>query len=75
MSQQRDFLRTLHNQQILKYKLMKTQTTSETGTMDLNLPPNTMAQSLIQTLVDNYTNLIFLYFRRQSVSPQSQINL
>lgn len=56
MSQQRDFLRTLHNQQILKYKLMKTQTTSETGTMDLNLPPNTMAQSLIQTLVDNYRN-------------------
>jgi hypothetical protein len=35
---------------------MKTQTTSETGTMDLNLPPNTMMQNFIQTLVNNYRN-------------------
>ncbi|MEC3877852.1 hypothetical protein [Chryseobacterium salviniae] len=35
---------------------MKTQPTSETETLDLNLPPNTMAQDLIQTLVNNYRN-------------------
>ncbi len=35
---------------------MKTQTTSETGTMDLNLAPNTMTHDLIQTLVSNYRN-------------------
>lgn len=35
---------------------MKTQPTSETETLDLNLPPNTMAQNLIQTLVNNYRN-------------------
>ncbi len=50
------FLRNLHNQQTLKYKLMKTQTTSETGTLDLNLSPNTMTHDLIQTLVNNYRN-------------------
>jgi len=35
---------------------METQSTSETETMNLNLPPSTMAQNLIQTLVDNYRN-------------------
>jgi hypothetical protein len=35
---------------------MKTQTTSETGTMDLNLSPNTMTQDFIQILVNNYRN-------------------
>ena len=33
---------------------MKTQPTSET--LELTLPPNTMAQDLIQTLVNNYRN-------------------
>ncbi len=35
---------------------METQSTSEPGTLDLNLPPNTMAQNLIQNLVNNYRN-------------------
>lgn len=35
---------------------MKTQPTSETETLDLNLPPNTMAQNFIQILVNNYRN-------------------
>lgn len=55
MSQQCVFLRTLH-QLTLKALFMKTQTTSGTETLDLNLPPNTMAQDLIQTLVNNYRN-------------------
>ena len=50
------FLRNLQSQLTLKYKLMKTQTTSEAEILDVAQPANTMSYSLIQTLVNNYRN-------------------